>query len=141
MFGRFVAPVVARFLTRALAVFAAMLVLSQTAFATVLFECRMSGEVGPRCCCSAKARKVAPGHSAAFERQGCCTSKTIDGEATPASLSEPIAVLAMLERSVTLLEPEAPPHYETNVSSIPPRSRAPPNGWPPLFITYRSILS
>jgi hypothetical protein len=125
---------------RALAIALAVFLSGGWAFAGPLIQCRMSGRVQPRCCCG-KSEEATPRSGAPeVDRGSCCAAEHVEAEFAAATDTAPIALEHGDAAAVELLEVVPTLSSVRSVNVVPPRSRAPPPGWPPLFLKHCSLL-
>lgn len=127
---------------RILCIAAAVFLLAQSAAVRALVECRMSGRVQTTCCChSTRAAAPHTQQDDRFERPACCKVMAIQSSAVPASPQDSLSVSLGIAASSILLDLPAHRALPGIERVVRARSRAPPSGWPPLFIKHRSLLS
>lgn len=127
--------------TRLMALLAAVLLLvPASAFAETIYRCRMSGSVGPECCCS-RAEDPAQASPCQPEigRPDCCQAERRAGSAAPASSVERLPNVGPAVLSATLTIEELALLCGTTPSA-PPRARGPPAIGPPAYIENCSLL-
>jgi hypothetical protein len=127
--------------TRLTALLAAVLLLSPaSAFAETIYRCRMSGNVGPRCCCSqADDRAQASPCQPEVDRPDCCEAERQTGPAAPASNVERLPSVGPAVLSATLTIEELALLCGTTPTA-PARARGPPAIGPPAYIENCSLL-
>lgn len=120
---------------------AATLLVPASALAQVVYLCKMSGSVGPRCCCS-KAhadREAAPCEPAA-DRPDCCEARVQAARDATLSNAEraPSVGPALLASTLTMAELTG--LAEAAELRARPRARGPPSVGPPVYIQNCTLL-
>lgn len=126
---------------RLLALFAAaMLTMPATAFAEIVYRCRMTGSIGPKCCCSrAFAAKPAP-CAPEVDRPDCCEAQRQDASATAGTSSERVPSVGAAVLSLTLTIRELIALGGRDGLAATHLARGPPPIGPPAYIENCSLL-
>jgi hypothetical protein len=128
--------------TRLLAVIAALTLLAPaSALAKVVYLCKMSGSIGPRCCCAhADETPETPASGPAVDRPSCCEAQVQSARDAVASAADQLPPVGPAVLVTTLTFEELAERARASATLHAPQARGPPAVGPPVYLENCSLL-